>query len=46
MPIQKDDLLKIRELLEKELSCETIKPDRKQTIKQELKTINGILNRT
>lgn len=43
MPIERNDLLKIKELLEKELTSKSIKLDRKQAIEQELKTITDIL---
>ncbi len=39
MPILKNELTKIKESLEAELARETIKPDRKLVIEQELRSI-------
>ena len=43
MPIQKEDLIKLKESLEQELTRETIKPDRKAAIECELESINIVL---
>lgn len=43
MPIQKEDMIKLREYLGKELTRETIESDRKAAIGCELKSINILL---
>lgn len=43
MPIQKREMREIKKMLEAELARETIKPDRKLVIEQELQSIKRIL---
>ncbi len=40
MPIQKREMREIKKLLEAELARETIKPDRKLAIEQELQSLS------